>query len=79
MPSETECERCAQVGGPLVRCTLCGRLKKPHSRDAAPAAGEYCSAWECTGYWTDPQPSTLWPGERWGEVFGHQDWHGEPR
>lgn len=44
-------------------CVVCDRRKKPVGRSAAPAmAGDLCTR-ECDGYWHDPDPCDLWPGE----------------
>lgn len=54
------------VGKPLVECTTCRRSKKPFGRDpGAAAANGYCDR-ECPGYFEDPEPTSLWPGEECG-------------
>ena len=46
------------------RCTVCGRLKLPVGRSAPMAMhGSRCDSHECEGYWKDPAPGHLWPGE----------------
>lgn len=47
--------------GVLVRCTACGRMKKPVGR-SAPLCADYCDH-ECEGYRSEPRPGSLWPGE----------------
>jgi hypothetical protein len=55
--------------GVSVRCTVCGRTKKPHGR-SAPLGLSWCTD-ECEGYEFYPQPGCLWPGES-GEEFGYE-------
>lgn len=47
--------------GREVTCTVCGRVKKPVGRDAPP--GPCLCSHGCEGYYEDPRPGTLWPGE----------------
>lgn len=55
---------CKKVGPPLVRCTECGKRKCPLGRDPGMvAADSYCDWNGCEGYWQDPKPSQMWPGE----------------
>jgi len=72
------CSICDLVGGPLVTCSECGRPKAPIGRSVAPAAvSGYCDG-QCPGYRRlPPHPDQLWPGERWGDVYGHSAWHEE--
>ena len=58
----------AKIIGIRVTCAICGRTKKPHGR-SAPMASSYCDANECEGYYLDPVPGCLWPGET-DEDFG---------
>lgn len=47
-----------------MTCAVCGKQKAPWGR-SAPAELYLC--WgdpDCKGYHLDPQPDTLWPGER---------------
>ena len=55
--------------GRRVECETCGKPKKPVGRDLPPGSDIYDWCWDalggdCSGYWDDPQPSRLWPGER---------------
>lgn len=70
-----DCPICNEVGGPLVECVECGMPKVPRGRSVAPEL-LYCD-WDCPGHDKDPRPSELWPGERYGDSFGHMDWHDE--
>lgn len=55
--------------GVAVECRVCGRTKQPIGRDASGA--QYLCNFECDGYYQEPLPGDLWPGEmRAG--FGHQ-------
>ena len=54
--------------GVSVRCTLCGRTKKPVGR-SAPLGTHWCDD-DCEGYRCDPKPGCLWPGESEDE-FGY--------
>ena len=47
--------------GVAVECAVCGFQKKPVGR-SAPFESYHCES-ECRGYWQDPQPGSLWPGE----------------
>lgn len=49
--------------GTAVECVVCARIKKPVGRDAAAATGSSLCDMECAGYWLEPLPGTLWPGE----------------
>lgn len=50
--------------GVAVDCTVCHRRKKPVGRSAPiHMAGSLCD-FECSGYYSVPQPGQLWPGER---------------
>lgn len=71
------CSICARVGGSLVTCSTCHQLKQPRGR-SAPIGAYYCDT-DCPGYYDDPKPEELWPGEVYGESLGHMDWHGNPR
>ena len=59
--------------GLLVHCSVCGDMKKPVGR-SGPLGVSYCEPpWEgegCEGYWRDPKPGSLWPGER-SDDFGY--------
>lgn len=46
-----------------VECVVCHKTKKPAGRDVpAPCANSYCDS-DCPGYYKDPTPGHLWPGE----------------
>ena len=50
--------------GESVDCATCGKAKKPVGRSAPPSiAADLCDSHMCDGYWDDPQPGGLWPGE----------------
>lgn len=70
--SETDCAVCDQVGGSLVWCVQCDLPKKPFGRDSR--TGGFCDS-DCPGYPQMPTPGSLWPGERYGDSLGHEDWH----
>lgn len=54
---------CTEACEAEVRCTVCKLRKAPRGRSVAmEAASSYCHM-DCTGYWQDPQPGHLWPGE----------------
>ena len=56
--------------GMAVTCRECGMIKQPIGRSAPMGtAGLYCTT-DCGGYWNDPKPSQLWPGET-QEEFGY--------
>lgn len=54
-----------RVGPPLVTCAECGKEKCPVGRSAPVAvAGDLCSVGNgCPGYYAEPYPDRLWPGE----------------
>ncbi len=54
--------------GSAVECTKCGHRKSPRGR-SAPLPIHLCD-WECEGYYLDPFPGDLWPGET-AEQFGY--------
>ncbi len=56
--------------GVAVRCNVCGLLKKPVGRSAAPEMANSLCDFECEGYAEEPQPGDLWPGEKRSE-FGY--------
>jgi hypothetical protein len=47
--------------GVAVKCSVCGRAKKPIGRDSRDNG--LCD-YECEGYMLDPLPDNLWPGEK---------------
>lgn len=51
-----DCER-------MPVCEVCGRRKKPLGRsEPAEGAGGLCGP-DCSGYYLEPTPGHLWPGE----------------
>jgi hypothetical protein len=51
------------VTGCRSECKTCGRTKAPVGRSIAPAmAGGVCD-FDCPGYYENPKPCDLWPGE----------------
>lgn len=50
--------------GRLVFCPLCNLPKKPHGRDVPAIAGRSHCDGDCPGYFEEPKPGCLWPGER---------------
>lgn len=73
----SNCKSCDEVGGPLVDCGVCDMKKKPVGRSAGLYASMgYCDS-DCPGYYEEPVPQGLWPGERLGDSMGHRDWHEE--
>lgn len=54
--------------GIAVRCNLCGRNKAPFWRSIG--YGLYLCERDCPGYYQDPRPGSLWPGETEKE-FGY--------
>lgn len=59
--------------GVVVICGTCGDQKAPHGRSAS-GLRQYCQPlWQdegCAGYYDDPKPGCLWPGET-SEDFGY--------
>jgi hypothetical protein len=53
----------SRVGKPLVECTTCHRSKKPVGRSAPMEMGASLCDPDCPGYYAEPKPSDLWPGE----------------
>lgn len=45
-----------------VNCTVCLKRKQPTGR-SVPNAAAYCN-FECAGYYEEPKPGCLWPGEK---------------
>lgn len=57
---ETDCtENCRRE----VTCRTCTKTKAPYGRDVAAAAGGSRCTVDCPGYFNDPRPGHLWPGE----------------
>lgn len=54
--------------GKAVLCTVCDRTKQPRGRSAP--MGSYMCNNDCPGYYADPYPGELWPGET-REEFGY--------
>ena len=61
--------------GVTVTCSVCGQMKNPVGR-SAPLGTSYCeprwygSPGGCEGYYREPFPGSLWPGETEAE-FGY--------
>jgi hypothetical protein len=53
-----------------VDCTTCGMRKKPVGRSAPMEMANSLCDHECPGYYQDPKPGELWPGET-SEEFGY--------
>lgn len=49
--------------GVAVTCTTCGLRKKPIGRSAPVEMGNSLCDHECPGYYLEPTPGDLWPGE----------------
>lgn len=49
--------------GEVVYCTVCKLRKKPWGRAAAPAMANSLCDQDCPGYFAEPAPGELWPGE----------------
>jgi hypothetical protein len=49
--------------GLSIVCKVCGRQKKPIGRDAPLAMANGLCDSECEGYYNEPKPGYLWPGE----------------
>lgn len=59
-----------RLGRPYVTCTTCNKKKAPVGRSIPLAAcNTYCHPTECKGYFEDPQPDYLFPGESSEEVL----------
>lgn len=54
--------------GIIVKCIVCGRMKKPIGRSAG-LDSSFCDD-ECSGYRQEPLPGSLWPGET-EQAFGY--------
>lgn len=54
--------------GILVRCAVCGDMKKPIGR-SGPMGASYCTD-DCAGYRQPPFVGSLWPSESEAE-FGY--------
>jgi hypothetical protein len=55
--------------GIAVECTVCGKRKKPVGRAAALEMANGLCDQDCPGYYKEPVPGSLWPGET-EEEFG---------
>jgi hypothetical protein len=55
--------------GKAVDCAVCGRRKKPFGRSAPLLMANSLCDQDCDGYYNDPKPGQLWPGET-REDFG---------
>jgi len=65
---KTDDNRIEEVGK-AVDCVVCRRRKKPVGRSAPLEMANSLCDFECEGYYTDPKPGDLWPGET-REDFG---------
>ena len=50
--------------GTTVTCATCGERKKPWGRDQSAADNSPMCGNHCPGYYQEPKPQDLWPGER---------------
>jgi hypothetical protein len=50
---------CTEKCWAMPQCAVCGMPKKPHGRDAGPAANGLCD-YECPGYTLEPISGHLW-------------------
>ncbi len=57
--------------GKAVTCTVCDRRKKPIGRSAPMEIANSLCYDDCPGYYLQPTPGCLWPGET-QEEFGYQ-------
>lgn len=55
--------------GIAVYCAVCKHRKKPISR-SQPLGMHLCNQHECEGYYQEPRPGSLWPGEKESD-FGY--------
>jgi hypothetical protein len=53
-----------------VTCSVCGLRKKPIGRSAPMEMANSLCDHECDGYYKDPYPYDLWPGET-REEYGY--------
>jgi hypothetical protein len=56
--------------GIQVTCTTCMRTKAPRGRSIPNAIISSMCDSNCVGFWNDPKPGDLWPGET-EEDFGY--------
>lgn len=56
--------------GYQVNCTVCGRVKQPAGRSVPAELYDSLCGGDCQGYYEEPRPSSLWPGES-EEDFGY--------
>lgn len=56
--------------GVAVECTRCRLRKIPRGRSASMEMANSLCDHECPGYYEDPRPGSLWPGES-QEDFGY--------
>lgn len=78
-PTDPRSEEHGRVGI-AVSCTVCRRTKAPRGRSVSPVMyHDYCTMFnECPGYYEDPKPGDLWPGETC-EEFGFAHTHDATR
>ena len=59
-----------EKAGKAVDCVVCGRRKKPVGRSAPMEMANSLCDQDCEGYYQEPKPGQLWPGET-QEEFGY--------
>ena len=59
----------SEVGAP-VECVICHKRKRPVGRSVPIEMESSLCHYECPGYYEEPKPSDLWPGESRAE-FGY--------
>lgn len=64
-----------EIGPPLVECAVCGQQKHVQGRSMGVLAQSKCHH-ECPGYWKEPFPSELHPGESRGDFGYPVGWEG---
>ncbi len=56
--------------GVAVDCTVCRKRKAPRGRSVPCEMANGMCDFECPGYYQDPKPGDLWPGEKRSD-FGY--------
>jgi hypothetical protein len=69
MTSDKGMEHRCNRRGIRVECVVCLSTKQPRGR-SAPLGASYCNS-DCSGYYADPWPGDLWPGETCEELGYH--------
>jgi hypothetical protein len=57
------CYTCSGEKGKAVECNACSLVKAPRGRSVPDAMANSRCNFECPGYYLDPKPGDLWPGE----------------